>query len=318
MQVHILPHTEIDARRWDDFIKASPQGSVYATYDYATSVKPDWQALIIEENGVWQAILPFVQSKKYGLRYVLQAPFCQTWGPILAPFEAKNTYTALSQQHKRLEALSKAIPTVHLTQINCHASLQYLLPFHHEGFRAEVRYTHQLTLEPEDMLRQGLSSQTKRNLGKSHKAGHTLFTADDTELYMRLLTKNKAEGHDTMGGLKEGDVMLKKLSTLPTVSILEIHSPTGTGIAAGLFANWNGTRYYLAGAQDPESKDEGAMYRLLWEAMLEAERQGCTLFDFEGSMISGVARFFRQFGASPVPYFSLKKNRLPLLGMLQK
>jgi len=35
----------------------------------------------------------------------------------------------------------------------------------------------------------------------------------------------------------------------------------------------------------------------------------CGVFDFEGSMIEPVERFFRSFGAQRVPYFGITKNR---------
>ncbi|MEZ4688377.1 MAG: hypothetical protein R3B47_20645 [Bacteroidia bacterium] len=85
----ILPSSQIDPTQWDAFIAASPQGSLYARHDWASAMAPGWQALILEEDGNWQAVMPFLLKKKYGFSYMLQPPFCQTWGPILAPFEAK-------------------------------------------------------------------------------------------------------------------------------------------------------------------------------------------------------------------------------------
>ena len=135
--------------------------------------------------------------------------------------------------------------------------------------------------------------------------------ANNAKPLLKLIEANAKAGHDTMGGLKGGVDLLGKIVQLPAIEIAQLSSDTISN-AAGAFAHWNGTAYYLAGAQLPGQPDEGAMYRLLWEAILNAQRKGCTIFDFEGSMIPGVARFFRQFGSTPVPYFSLTKNRLPL------
>jgi hypothetical protein len=43
------------------------------------------------------------------------------------------------------------------------------------------------------------------------------------------------------------------------------------------------------------------------------------IFDFEGSNIPGIARFYAGFGASPITYYSVHRNKLPaLLRMIKK
>lgn len=306
-----LSNSAIDPVVWDAFILASPQGSMYATHAYASAISEDWEALILDEGNGWNAVLPFIRSKKYGLSYLLQPPLCQTWGPILEPNHGKNNYKHFSHIQRLLEALAEMIPFAHLTQINCHASLQYLLPFYEKGFKAEVRYTHQLAIEAEESLRAGLSSQAKRKLRKSDKADHKIVDGS-LESLLAIIRNNQQQGHDIMGGLKQGGPLLTAVSQLPYVMIKSLENAGGNVVATGMFAMWNKTTYYLAGAQEPSSNDDGAMYRLLWEGMMEGKKRGSTRFDFEGSMIPGVARFFRQFGSEPVPYFSLIKNRLPL------
>ena len=64
--------------------------------------------------------------------------------------------------------------------------------------------------------------------------------------------------------------------------------------------------HYLIAACAPEQKDSGAMARLVLECMRLAREVGVA-FDFEGSMIPGVAKSFRQFGASAATYFSVER-----------
>ncbi|RMG75312.1 MAG: GNAT family N-acetyltransferase, partial [Bacteroidetes bacterium] len=84
-------------------------------------------------------------------------------------------------------------------------------------------------------------------------------------------------------------------------------------MAAALFATYQDRTLYLMGAYHPDQGRSGAMPALMWDAMARAQREGSRLFDFEGSMIEGVAQFFRKFGAHPVPYLQIRKNQLPLL-----
>ena len=49
------------------------------------------------------------------------------------------------------------------------------------------------------------------------------------------------------------------------------------------------------------------------------EKFGVTkTFNFEGSMLPGVERYFRAFGGKQVPYFCLSKTNHPLLKLLGK
>ena len=124
---------------------------------------PGWQAIIIEEEGVWQAVMPFLIKKKYGISYILQPLFCQTWGPIISPSKAANIYHAFSYKHKLLNQLAELLPKAHLYNIHCHHKQTYLLPFHQLDFAIHTRYTHLLPLNDPQTLHEGFSSQAKRN-----------------------------------------------------------------------------------------------------------------------------------------------------------
>jgi hypothetical protein len=61
------------------------------------------------------------------------------------------------------------------------------------------------------------------------------------------------------------------------------------------------TTYYLMGGGDPQLRTSGAGSLLMWEAIRRA-RAVSQVFDFEGSMLRPVERFFRAFGGRQTPY----------------
>ena len=80
-------------------------------------------------------------------------------------------------------------------------------------------------------------------------------------------------------------------------------------VHAGIYLVWDDrTAYYLIGARRDEFSHSGATSLLLWEAIKFASSV-TRVFDFEGSMIEPVERFFRSFGAKQVPYFQVWKAR---------
>lgn len=72
------------------------------------------------------------------------------------------------------------------------------------------------------------------------------------------------------------------------------------------------TCYYLLGGVDKKSGIQGVNNLLVQYAIQKAKDLGCTTFDFEGSMLKGVEKFFRSFGGELVPYYTVNKASLPL------
>ncbi len=70
--------------------------------------------------------------------------------------------------------------------------------------------------------------------------------------------------------------------------------------------------YYLLGGVDKKSGIQGINNLLIQNSILKAKHLGCCIFDFEGSMLKGVEKFFRSFGPEMVPYFTVNKGALPL------
>jgi hypothetical protein len=67
------------------------------------------------------------------------------------------------------------------------------------------------------------------------------------------------------------------------------------------------TAYYLMGGGDPQLRTSGAGSLLLWEAIRQT-RTAVSVFDFEGSMLRPVERFFRAFGGRQSPYLRISRT----------
>ena len=64
--------------------------------------------------------------------------------------------------------------------------------------------------------------------------------------------------------------------------------------------------YYLLAGADPRLRNSGASSLLAWEALMRA-REHTDVFDFHGSMLRPVERFFRGFGGRQAPYLSVTR-----------
>lgn len=65
--------------------------------------------------------------------------------------------------------------------------------------------------------------------------------------------------------------------------------------------------YYLLGGVNKKSGIQGINNLLVLKSIEKAKQLGCTTFDFEGSMLKGVEKFFRSFGGQLIPYYTVNK-----------
>ncbi|MDI6740189.1 MAG: GNAT family N-acetyltransferase, partial [Candidatus Edwardsbacteria bacterium] len=77
------------------------------------------------------------------------------------------------------------------------------------------------------------------------------------------------------------------------------------------------TAYYLLGGYDHASKHRGAGAAALWAAIGHAKGIGLKRFDFEGSMVPQIERYFRGFGGTQTLYLTINKAALPLEMLLK-
>ena len=80
---------------------------------------------------------------------------------------------------------------------------------------------------------------------------------------------------------------------------------------AAVYIVWDNKRsYYLLGGYDFKKSHHGAQALAVWESIkFTKERLGLNEFDFEGSMIPQVERFFRKFGGRLIPCYSVVWTR---------
>jgi hypothetical protein len=73
-------------------------------------------------------------------------------------------------------------------------------------------------------------------------------------------------------------------------------------VIAAAFLVWDRKRaYYLAGGEDPTARESAATSLLVWH-LIQFSATRSAVFDFEGSMVEPIERFFRSFGAKQQPY----------------
>jgi hypothetical protein len=310
-----IHHREIPQEDWDKFIRQSPEGALYACWAYASLIEPDWEAVIVSDRNGWRGVMPVCVKQKMGLRYAVQPVFSQYWGIFLAPLPEATPYERLSARKKVVDAVLSALPEVSIFSYRMAPEFDYPLPFHWKGYSIETRFTYQLGLfhEPQVLFRR-FQPRLRQQLNACKRKGLMITETTDPTQLIGLVAKSTAAGRAPAGEDAVFSGILEKLCSLLIETgagkILMTADGTGAVLAAGLFGRYREKTLYLAGAFDPAAADLHPMEFLMWNAISQA-CENSRIFDFEGSMMEGIERFFRKFGAVPVPYYNIYRNQLP-------
>jgi lipid II:glycine glycyltransferase (peptidoglycan interpeptide bridge formation enzyme) len=230
----------------------------------------------------------------------------QTLGPWLAPPEGK--YAAKLARHKELmTAVFAQLPAHDLFSQNFHHSITNWLPLHWQGFTQTTRYTYVIDeLDDVDKVWAGFEAEARRDI---RRAGQQLSVRCDLDIE-RFLDLNELTFKRQGKRLPYTRELVRRLDAACAERGLRrmFFADDAEGrMHAAVYIVWDqDSAYYLMGAADPELRNSGATSLLLWEAIQFAATVTRS-FDFEGSMVESIERFFRAFGAKQKPYFHISK-----------
>jgi hypothetical protein len=292
-----LRHHEIDKERWDETIKKSFNGIIYAYSWYLDIVSPGWEALMADD---YKKVMPLTGGKKLGVKYLFTPFFVQQLGVF--------AITKLSADDVR--EFLKAVPREYkYWEIN-------LNTFNNVG-GGEIEFRPNLTHELDMIqdiaaIRKDYSENTRRNIKKADLQNLTVVKDPSREEIIALFRQNR--GKDVQV-LQEAhyDVLRKLLQALDGRGRLHprgVLNEKGELIAGAFFTDSNGKVIFLFSGNSEEGKEKGAMFLLIDSFIAENAHKNLVL-DFEGSNDPNLARFYRGFGAKECVYLQARMNSLP-------
>jgi hypothetical protein len=251
-----------------------------------------WDVMFREEKGAVTSAWAYPFKKKYGLKLITMPMLTLGLGPVFEP----------ESQDKSPGEL----PSFDLFDL-------YFLPgsqidfSNWKGFKQTTRYTYRLPdISDTEKVFKKFSSSTRQQIRKAEK-NVTVHESDDIGLLYKMVSHTfKRQSKKTPYSLpfvKRIDETCKKHSCR---KILVAKDSQGN-FHGSCFIAWDKrTAYYVMGGSDPAFKSSAAYSLLLWEAIREASKHAKE-FDFCGSSIPSIERFFRGFGGEKISYLHLKK-----------
>lgn len=272
----------------------------------ATSGTDSWSASIATDRSGLVAVLPYVHRRKMVFSILSQPVLTQSLGPWFGGRRDPK----LSQQHSLLQDLLNALPGFTIYQQNWMPEITNWLPFYWQSYKQSTRYTYRLDLSmTADELWLNLSSECRTAIRKAQNRAKLQVIETGNIETLRLLVKAVYQRQGM--GVPFDLALLEKIymagqSDKRVTSYLVV-GQDGEPHAGLLIVHDNVRSYYLVGGVSESGLRNRAMNLGMWHAVLIAKEMGSNVFDFEGSMMKPVERFFRTFGAQQTPYFRVTR-----------
>ncbi len=304
MIIYLL-NNEIDKDKWDQAVRRSFNGNVYALSWYLDIVHKGWDALVEDD---YVRIMPLTGNRKFGIDYLFQPFFAQQLGIFS---------TEILNQDIINEFIAAIPPKYRFVQINLniHNQLQpgnwVLIPNKNYLLDLIARYP---------KLYSRYSANTKRNLKKARNSALTVTKSLKPDVLTDMFRQNK--GKEIKHWKEEH---YKRLQRIMYQAVYK-----GMGEAYGAYTEHNelcaGAFFlkdhqhliFLFSASTSTARENGAM-TLLLDTVIQEFAESTLVLDFEGSNEPGLARFYQGFGSQEVIYYRLEINRLafPLNKLVQ-
>ena len=290
MIVH-LTRNELNVAKYDACIANAINTRVYANSWFLDIVCDDWDVLV---EGDYQSVMPLPKRKKYGIHYIYQPPWTQQLGVF--SLETINEIDVL----KFVKKIPKKFRLIDVF-LNSNNFIN--------SQRVIIRDNFILSLDKSyESLRKNYSKGRKSSCKQAKQYNLEIIEGYDHDKIILLFKQNKGSelnkhysDYLVLAKLFENVLQLKHAKTMAVVnSNKEL-------IGGALFLKYNHRITYLFSAINNEGREKQAMSFLL-DHLIEKKAESDYTLDFEGSMVEGIAKFYKSFGAVNEEYFWYKRR----------
>ena len=274
--IHYLKRNQIDLTKYNNLIKASKNSRIYAFSWYLDCVADNWDILVLND---YEAVMPLPWRQKYFIKYIYPPAWTQQLG-VFSQYKISEKLvfdfiTAIPKKFKKITI-----------QFNSENKLE------HKNVTERVNYVLPLDKSYSEIYK-GFNQNRKRDLKKALKFNDikikTISSKEFLDFYLNV-PKNYAVNKNQIETLKK--LVNSKNDAIEIVGILSANKLE----ASILFLKDVSRIINLVPVTTNFGKEKG-LITLLLNNKIKNYENSTKILDFEGSMIEGVARFFKSFGA---------------------
>lgn len=282
---------DLDIDKYDTCIENSLQSNIYGFSWYLDIVADNWDVLVLDD---YEAVMPIPWRKKYFIKYVSQPFFCQQLG-------------VFSKENEPLELIQKFIYKIPFYFFKINYQLKSSNDCLALNFNKRTNYV--LSLHSKyDVLKTNYRKDRKYRINQVNKEKPNLVSVNSK----RIISLTK-EHYSFMNLPNESFIKLEQLIDFSVRNnkgfIKSVLDNNQKLLTACFFLKSKNRIIYLFSVSTPEGKKRH-MPSFIIDNVINEYANTAFLLDFEGSMIPGIASFYKSFGAVKEEYYQLKKNKI--------
>ena len=303
--------------RYKALCKERSEIGLFQNSVWLDAIAPDnWDVALATKGSEILGALPYFHKRKMGFSIITMPPLTPYLGPVLFYPSGQKPPARVAFEKEIIGLLVEKLPKTDKFIQYFLPSFQNALPFQWAGFEQSVRYTYLIedTSNAEDCWN-GLQGNIRRAIKKAQSNFSVQVANDSSELFRLKKADYQEKGLELEFDSAYLDKCSKALLKHEMGKLSIATDQEGKVISACLFGWDNEYLHYVAGSLDPEFRNSGALSLLLWDGIQLASEKGLK-FNFEGGMFQSIEKYFRGFGAEPLPYFQISKVDSKLLNLL--
>lgn len=260
----------------------------------------------------------FMKTKKFGFTFIKLPPYTPHCG-LFFTSDSKNQSSVNSFSKEIVSEVCAYISAqkAALTVLAFPSAVADMQPFIWEKYKVVPNYTYRIDLQKSmEEIKSNFDSKNRNVINKAIKeevrvTKNTLDKKSLNDFFVNSLSTTGANIYTTE--LK--NIFFKFSDTSNSFSLEAKKNNELLGVVFCVFDKTS--CYYLLGGVNKTARVGGINNILVQHAIETAKEMNCRIFDFEGSMLKGVEKFFRSFGPQLFPYYTVNKGNLPLEMLLK-
>tara|TARA_R110001592_G_scaffold31018_3_gene110031 strand:+ start:784 stop:1722 length:939 start_codon:yes stop_codon:yes gene_type:complete len=304
--------------KYQRFCGENKEIPLFLTYNWYNALykNSDWSVVVEEKGEELVGFIPYLLTKKKTFN-VINQPLLTPYQGVWLNYPKEQKYAnRLGFEKEVITSLIKKLPKTDLFQQKFTPQFTNWMPFYWKGFEQSTRYTYIINdLSDLSIVFSNFKENIRREIRKAEKQ-LTVVNSEDVELLFKMKQDIYAVNNTTYP--IPFDILKKAVDygLANNCGEILIAKDKEDNIHSVLFYVWdNSSAYYLQGVTSEKFKTTGSMSLLLWEAINRSATKTKN-FNFEGSMIEPIERYFRAFGGKLTPYFEIKKTSSKFLKLL--
>ena len=299
--IRYLERGDLDLEKYNNCIEKSIQFNVFGYSWYLDIACEKWGVYVLND---YDAVMPIPWRKKMFIKYVYPPLWIIQLGIYSKVIEDEN------------EFLIEIFDDFRFVELR----MNMLNSFSFFGEFQKQRKLQIISLQNDyEFIKENYNRNRKRELKKSIEADFTENWGDDPELFLELFKNNVGK---KVRKIKEVDYhnlyrLIKICSEKRIGDLLTVYDKDDNLVSGAFFLKQKKRVTELVCSSDFKNRKNGANTFMNDRAIYRYQKH-FEIFDFGGSSMKRIAKYYKSFGAKDESYIHLKYNNLPRLLKLFK